>query len=64
LEKAFHNAQKVYQVVLQNIVLSLIYNAVLIPVAMLGYINPLIASLSMSASSLLVVLNSLRLKRS
>ncbi|MGN8475929.1 heavy metal translocating P-type ATPase [Helicobacter pylori] len=64
LEKAFHNAQKVYQVVSQNIVLSLIYNAVLIPVAMLGYINPLIASLSMSASSLLVVLNSLRLKRS
>ncbi|WQW49464.1 heavy metal translocating P-type ATPase [Helicobacter pylori] len=64
LEKAFHNAQKVYQVVLQNIVLSLIYNAILIPVAMLGYINPLIASLSMSGSSLLVVLNSLRLKRS
>ncbi|MGL2789667.1 heavy metal translocating P-type ATPase [Helicobacter pylori] len=63
LEKAFHNAQKIYQVVLQNIVLSLIYNAILIPVAMLGYINPLIASLSMSASSLLVVLNSLRLKR-
>ncbi|WQV34142.1 heavy metal translocating P-type ATPase [Helicobacter pylori] len=63
LEKAFDNAQKVYQVVLQNIVLSLIYNAILIPVAMLGYINPLIASLSMSASSLLVVLNSLRLKR-
>ncbi len=64
LEKAFDNAQKVYQVVLQNIVLSLIYNAILIPVAMLGYINPLIASLSMSCSSLLVVLNSLRLKRS
>ncbi|WP_120813404.1 heavy metal translocating P-type ATPase [Helicobacter pylori] len=64
LEKAFDNAQKVYQVVLQNIVLSLIYNSILIPVAMLGYINPLIASLSMSASSLLVVLNSLRLKRS
>ncbi len=64
LKKAFDNAQKVYQVVLQNIVLSLIYNVILIPVAMLGYINPLIASLSMSASSLLVVLNSLRLKRS
>ncbi|BAW49330.1 cation-transporting ATPase, P-type [Helicobacter pylori] len=64
LKKAFDNAQKVYQVVSQNIVLSLIYNAILIPVAMLGYINPLIASLSMSASSLLVVLNSLRLKRS
>ncbi|WP_237015413.1 heavy metal translocating P-type ATPase [Helicobacter pylori] len=64
LKKAFDNAQKVYQVVLQNIVLSLIYNAILIPVAVLGYINPLIASLSMSASSLLVVLNSLRLKRS
>ncbi|MGN8399416.1 heavy metal translocating P-type ATPase [Helicobacter pylori] len=62
LEKAFDNAQKVYQVVLQNIVLSLIYNTILIPVAMLGYINPLIASLSMSGSSLLVVLNSLRLK--
>ncbi|WP_104761175.1 heavy metal translocating P-type ATPase [Helicobacter cetorum] len=64
LEKALSNAKKVYKIVLQNIILSLIYNAILIPVAMLGYINPLIASLSMSASSLLVVLNSLRLKRS
>ncbi|AFI03572.1 heavy metal translocating P-type ATPase [Helicobacter cetorum] len=64
LEKALSNAKKVYKIVLQNIALSLIYNAILIPVAMLGYINPLIASLSMSASSLIVVLNSLRLKRS
>lgn len=44
----------------QNIVLSIVYNALSIPLAMAGFIIPLFAALSMSLSSLLVVGNSLR----
>ncbi len=46
----------------QNLGLSIIYNAVTIPLAMAGYVIPLVAALSMSLSSLMVVLNSLRIK--
>jgi P-type Cu+ transporter len=39
------------------------YNLVAIPLAALGYLNPLFAGVAMSASSLIVVANSLRLRR-
>jgi Cu+-exporting ATPase len=39
------------------------YNLIAIPLAALGYLNPLFAGIAMSASSLIVVGNSLRLKR-
>ena len=55
-------SKKTYRVIKQNIALSVIYNACLIPLACMGYIIPLIAALSMSFSSLLVVGNSLRIK--
>ncbi|WP_341205966.1 heavy metal translocating P-type ATPase [uncultured Psychrosphaera sp.] len=44
-----------------NLYWSLIYNLVILPVAMLGYVAPYIAVIGMSASSILVVTNSLRL---
>jgi Cu2+-exporting ATPase len=46
----------------QNFAISLLYNAVAVPVAMLGFATPFVAALAMSLSSVPVSLNSLRLK--
>ena len=59
---ALRLAKKTFKVIKENLFISLIYNALSIPLAMAGFIIPLFAAISMSFSSLLVVLNSLRLK--
>lgn len=63
LSKTFCIAQKTLKNIKQNIFFSLFYNATTIPLAVLGFIAPIFAALSMSISSLVVVLNALRLKR-
>lgn len=60
VHRAFHIAKHTYTRILQNLSLSLIYNALLIPLALAGLVIPLVAALSMSISSLIVVANSTR----
>ncbi|MGB5791320.1 heavy metal translocating P-type ATPase [Poseidonibacter sp.] len=62
LKEAFVISKRTYKFIKQNLAISLIYNMVTIPFAMFGFVIPLVAALSMSLSSLLVVLNSLRIK--
>lgn len=54
-------ARKTHHIIRQNLVWALVYNLVAIPAAALGYVTPWMAGIGMSASSLLVVLNALRL---
>lgn len=55
-------SQKTYATIKQNIKISIVYNMLTIPLAMAGFIIPLFAAMSMSFSSILVILNSLRIK--
>jgi P-type Cu2+ transporter len=47
----------------QNLVLSLGYNLVMVPLAVCGYVTPWLAAAAMSSSSLLVMANSFRVQR-
>lgn len=62
LYEAFVIARKSLRIVKENLLFSLLYNVITIPLAMSGYIIPLFAALSMSLSSLVVVGNSMRIK--
>lgn len=52
-----------FKVIRQNLWWSFGYNFVALPLAMLGYVTPWMAGVGMSVSSLLVVLNSLRIQK-
>ena len=54
-------ARKTQQIIRQNLGWALAYNLVAIPAAALGHVTPWLAGIGMSVSSLLVVLNALRL---
>jgi Cu+-exporting ATPase len=62
VKNSFIISRRTYKFIKQNLLLSLIYNIITIPLAMAGFVIPLVAALSMSLSSLLVVGNSMRIK--
>ena len=62
LSDAFKISRTTFGLIKQNLGISLVYNAVTIPLAMAGYVIPLVAAISMSVSSLLVVGNSMRIR--
>ncbi len=56
-------ARRTHRIVRQNLGWAFAYNLAAIPLAMFGWITPWMAGIGMSASSLLVVANALRLQR-
>ncbi len=56
-------ARRTLRIMRQNLLWAFIYNVTAIPLAMVGWVTPWMAGIGMSASSLFVVLNALRLQR-
>jgi Cu2+-exporting ATPase len=60
---ALRTARRARRAMVQNLALSIGYNAVMVPLAVAGLVTPWLAAAAMSSSSLLVMGNSLRLRR-
>jgi Cu2+-exporting ATPase len=56
-------ADKTQRIIKENLIWALIYNLLAIPAAMMGWVNPWVAGIGMSLSSLAVTLNAWRLRK-
>ncbi|WP_161865379.1 heavy metal translocating P-type ATPase [Pseudomonas yangonensis] len=56
-------ARRTRRIIIENLIWATLYNGLVLPFAALGWITPIWAAVGMSLSSLLVVLNALRLSR-
>ncbi|MPQ85112.1 cadmium-translocating P-type ATPase [Pseudomonas sp. MAFF 730085] len=63
LVQAFTLARRTRRVIIENLLWAGLYNGLMLPFAALGWITPIWAAIGMSLSSLIVVLNALRLTR-
>lgn len=62
--EALRLARRTFGIIRQNLFWAFIYNIITVPIAGLGLLNPIIASGAMALSSVSVVSNSLRIKKS
>jgi len=63
LTTAIEMSRKTMRIVRQNLGWAIVYNTLALPLAAAGFVPPWAAAIGMSASSLIVVLNALRLNR-
>lgn len=63
LVQAFSLARRTRRIIIENLLWAGLYNGLMLPFAALGWITPVWAAVGMSVSSLIVVLNALRLTR-
>ncbi|MFQ6572895.1 heavy metal translocating P-type ATPase [Pseudomonas sp. UM16] len=63
LVQAFSLARRTRRIIIENLLWAALYNGLMLPFAALGWITPIWAAIGMSVSSLIVVLNALRLTR-
>jgi len=56
-------ASKTLRTIKQNIVLSVSYNIIMVPLAMMALVSPIVAALTMPVSSLLVIGNAARIRK-
>jgi len=63
LAKTLRLADKTQMIIKENLLWALIYNVLAIPAAMMGLVNPWVAGIGMSLSSLAVTLNAWRLRK-
>jgi P-type Cu2+ transporter len=61
MRRAFQTSRQTLAIVRENLLWALVYNLTAVPLAAAGMVTPWMAGIGMSASSLVVILNSLRL---
>jgi len=56
-------SKKTNTIIKQNVIWALMYNSLAVPLAFMGWVSPWMAAIGMSLSSIIVVLNALRLRK-